>query len=382
MRKFKTSFQCEIIHKAVDNLTIDKKHLMFRRENRMREYLNKKGISLSARDYIITALSYMALGLFSSLIIGLIIKTAGEQLINIPFIHVDGFAQSLIEMGTFAMDAKIMGGAIGIAIAYGLKAPPLVLFSALFAGAFGAELGGPAVSYVAALFATEFGKLVYQTTRVDIIVTPLVTIFVGFFTGKFIGIPVNTFMVWFGEIINWSTTQRPIIMGIIVAVLMGWALTAPISSVAIAIMLSLDGLAAGAAVIGCSAQMVGFAVISYRDNGIGGLLAQGIGTSMLQVPNILKKPIIIVPPTVAGIILAPIGTAWLQMTNNTAGAGMGTSGLVGQIMAFESMGFSLNVFWLVLIIHIIAPAIISIIVAQFFRKLGWIQPGDMTIHYG
>src|SRR5699024_1605779 len=137
--------------------------------------------TLSAREYIITALSYMALGLFSSLIIGLIIKTAGEQLLQIPFFHIDGFANSLIEMGQFAMDPKIMGGAIGIAIAYGLKAPPLVLFSALFAGAFGAELGGPAVSYVAALFATELGKLAYQTTRVDIIVTPLVTIFVGFF---------------------------------------------------------------------------------------------------------------------------------------------------------------------------------------------------------
>lgn len=348
----------------------------------MSEFLRKKGVSLSMRDYIITALSYMALGLFSSLIIGLIIKTAGEQLLNIPYIQIDDFAQSLIEMGAFAMDNKIMGGAIGIAIAYGLKAPPLVLFSALFAGAFGAELGGPAVSYVAALFATELGKLVYQTTRVDIIVTPLVTIFVGFFTGKFIGIPVNTFMVWFGEIINWSTAQQPIIMGMIVAVLMGWALTAPISSVAIAIMLSLDGLAAGAAVIGCSAQMVGFAVISYRDNGIGGLIAQGIGTSMLQVPNILRKPVILIPPTIAGVILAPIGTALLNMTNNTAGAGMGTSGLVGQIMAFESMGFSLNVFWAVLILHIIGPAIISLIVAAVLRKKGWIKSGDMTIHYG
>lgn len=348
----------------------------------MEAFLRKKGVSLSMREYIITALSYMALGLFSSLIIGLIIKTAGEQLLNLSFIQIDAFATSLIEMGQFAMDPKIMGGAIGVAIAFGLKAPPLVLFSALFAGAYGAELGGPAVSYVAALFATEIGKIVYQTTRVDIIVTPLVTIFVGFFTGKFIGIPVNSFMIWFGEIINWSTTQRPIVMGIIVAVLMGWALTAPISSVAIAIMLSLDGLAAGAAVIGCSAQMVGFAVISYRDNGIGGLFAQGIGTSMLQVPNILKKPIIIVPPTIAGIILAPIGTAWLNMTNNTAGAGMGTSGLVGQIMAFESMGFSLNVFWAVLILHIVAPAIISLVVAAIFRNLGWIKPGDMTIHYG
>ncbi|MBO1002282.1 PTS transporter subunit IIC [Pseudogracilibacillus auburnensis] len=344
----------------------------------MKSYLQRKGISLSAREYFITALSYMALGLFSSLIIGLIMKTAGEQLEALSFLSIGSV---LIEMGTFAMDSKIMGGAIGVAIAYGLKAPPLVLFSALFAGAFGAELGGPAGSYVAVVLATECGKLVYKLTRVDIIVTPFITIFIGFFTGKFIGIPINTFMIWFGEIINWSTTQRPFLMGILVAVLMGWALTAPISSVAIAFMLSLDGLAAGAAAIGCSAQMMGFAAASYRDNGIGGFLAQAIGTSMLQVPNILRKPVILIPPTIAGILLAPIGTAWLKMTNNTAGAGMGTSGLVGQIMAFETMGFTLPVFWQVLILHILAPAFISLMVTIIFRNLGWIKEGDMKIHY-
>ncbi len=336
----------------------------------MTTFLKKQGITLSVREYVITALSYMALGLFSSLIIGLIIKTIGEQF----------GLQAFIEMGQFAMDTKIMGGAIGVAIAYGLKAPPLVLFSALFAGAFGAELGGPAGSYVAVLFATEFGKLVYRMTRVDIIVTPFITIFVGFFTGKFIGMPINTFMLWFGEIINWSTTQRPFMMGIVVAVLMGWALTAPISSVAIAIMLSLDGLAAGAAAIGCSAQMMGFAAQSYKDNGFGGFLAQAIGTSMLQVPNILKKPIIIVPPTIAGILLAPIGTAWLRMTNNTAGAGMGTSGFVGQIMAFETMGFTSSVLWSVLLLHIVAPAIISVLITLLFKKWHWIKPGDMKIY--
>src|SRR5699024_5948203 len=175
--------------------------------------------------------------------------------------------------------------------------------------------------------------------------------------GKLIGVPINTFMVWFGEIINWSTTQHPFVMGIIVAVLMGWALTAPISSVAIAFMLSLDGLAAGAAAIGCSAQMMGFAVTSYRDNGFGGFLAQAIGTSMLQVSNIFIYPVLLNPPRVAGIILAPIGTVMLNMTNNTAGAGMGTSGLIGQIMAFETIGFTMNVFWMFFIIHVIAPAI-------------------------
>ncbi|PAV30555.1 PTS sugar transporter subunit IIC [Virgibacillus profundi] len=344
----------------------------------MRSFLQRKGVSLSVKDYLITALSYMALGLFSSLIIGLIIKTAGEEIV-INF--APGIAEAFIEMGAFAMETKIMGGAIGVAIAYGLKAPPLVLFSALFAGAFGAELGGPAGSYVTALLATEFGKLVYKETRVDIIVTPLVTIFIGFFTGKFIGPPINTLMLWFGEIINWSTAQQPFIMGILVAVLMGLALTAPISAAAIAIMLSLDGLAAGAATIGCAAQMIGFATASYRDNGFGGFLAQGIGTSMLQVANIIKKPIIILPPTIAGAVLAPFASVWLGLTNNASGAGMGTSGLVGQIMTFESMGFSMNVFWSILILHFIAPAVISLAFAEWFRKKGWIKPGDMKISY-
>src|SRR5690625_745923 len=229
-------------------------------------------------------------------------------------------------MGGFAMDTKVMGGAIGVAIAYGLKAPPLDLFSALFAGAFRAELGGPAGRDVTALLATELGKILYGMTGVDIIIALLVTISVGFFVGTFIGPPIQKMMVWFGEMINWSTAQHPFVMGILVAVLMGWALTAPISSAAIAIMLSLDGLAAGAATIGCAAQMIGFATISYRENGFGGFLAQGIGTSMLQVPNIIKNPAILIPPTVASIILAPIGTVWLKMVNNTEGAGMGTSG--------------------------------------------------------
>lgn len=341
-------------------------------------FLRKKGILLSPREYFITALSYMALGLFSSLIIGLIIKTAGEQIV-IRFSP--EMATHLVEMGSFAMEDKIVGGAIGIAIAYGLKAPPLVLFSTLFAGAFGAEMGGPVGSYISVLLATEIGKLVYKETRVDIIVTPLITIIVGFVTGKFIGPTMSTFMTWFGELINWSTAQHPFVMGILVAVLMGWALTAPISSVAVAFMLSLDGLAAGAAVIGCSAQMIGFATISYRENGLGGFIAQGIGTSMLQVPNILQKPLLIIPPTIAGAILAPIGTVWLKLVNNTAGAGMGTSGLVGQIMTFEAMGFSLEVFWIVLLLHIVAPAVISLVIAQWFRKKGWIQDGDLKITY-
>jgi len=344
----------------------------------MISFLKRKGVSLSVREYVITALSFMALGLFSSLIIGLIIETAGEQI----FIHFSPvLANALIEMGSFAMDNKIMGGAIGVAIAYGLKAPPMVLFSALFAGAFGAELGGPAGSYISALFATEIGKVVYKETRVDIIVTPLTTIVAGFITASFIGPPIQSFMTGFGEIINWSTEQQPLIMGILVAVLMGWALTAPISSAAIAIMLSMDGLAAGAATIGCAAQMIGFAASSYRDNGIGGFMALGLGTSMLQVANIIKKPLIIVPPTIAGIVLAPFATVWLGLTNNAAGAGMGTSGFVGQIMTFESMGFSWELLWIVLLFHFILPAAVSLLVSEYFWRKGWIKQGDMKITY-
>ncbi|MRH42818.1 PTS sugar transporter subunit IIC [Aquibacillus halophilus] len=345
----------------------------------MKQFLNKKGVSLSPKEYFITALSYMALGLFSSLIIGLIIQTLGQQL---PKLFGSlGLFDMLREMGAFAMDPKIVGGAIGVAIAYGLKAPPLVIFSALFAGAYGYDLGGPAGSYVAALFATEFGKLIYKETRVDILLTPFLTIVVGFTAGKIIGAPINTFMTGFGNVINWSTEQQPFIMGIIVAVLMGWALTAPISSAAIAIMLSLDGIAAGAATVGCAAQMVGFAVSSYRDNGMGGALAQGIGTSMLQVANIIKKPIIILPPTIAGIIMAPFASVLFEMTNNSLGAGMGTAGFVGQIMTLESMGFSLSNFWIILFLHIVGTAIISLAVSEWFRKKGWIKLGDMKINY-
>ncbi len=343
-------------------------------------FLKKKGVTLSPKEYFITALSYMALGLFSSLIIGLIIKTVGEQL-SLHFNIAAFITDPLIEMGTFAMG--LTGAAIGVAIAYGLKAPPLVIFAALFAGSFGYASGdaGPVGSYVAALIATEVGKLVYKETKVDIIVTPLVTIVTGYLVGIFVGPPVNAFMTWFGNIINWSTEQQPFIMGIIVAVLMGWALTAPISSLAIALMLDLNGIAAGAATVGCAAQMIGFAVSSYRDNGIGGLFAQGIGTSMLQVANIVKKPLIIIPPTIAGAVMAPFATVWLDMTNNAPGAGMGTAGFVGQIMTLQTMGFTYSIFGAVLVLHIIGPAIISLIISEWLRKIGWIKPGDMKINY-
>ncbi|MFK3958078.1 PTS transporter subunit IIC [Guptibacillus hwajinpoensis] len=335
----------------------------------MNGFLQRKGVTLSPRVYFITALSYMALGLFSSLIIGLILKTIGGQISSLSF---------LVPIGELAM--SLMGPAIGVAVAYGLQAPPLVLFASLLAGAAGAELGGPAGSYVAAIIAAEAGKLVSKSTKLDIIVTPLITIFAGFGTAALIGPGIQTLLTNFGSLIMWATEQRPIIMGIIVAVLMGLALTAPISSAAIAIMLGLEGIAAGAATIGCAAQMVGFAVSSYRENGVGGVVAQGIGTSMLQVANIVRNPWILLPPTLAGAILAPIGSGWLSMLNNPSGAGMGTSGFVGQIMTLNVMGAGGNIWTAILLLHFIGPAIISLLISEVMRKKGLIRPGDMKIN--
>ncbi|WP_340103460.1 PTS transporter subunit IIC [Rhodohalobacter sp. 8-1] len=333
----------------------------------MLSFLKKKGVELSLRTYLVTALSYMALGLFSSLIIGLIIRTAGQQ---------TGI-EMMIRMGQVAMD--LMGPAIGVAIAYGLKAPPLVMFASAAAGAFGAVSGGPAGAYVAALLATECGKLVAGSTRVDIILTPLATIVVGFFAAEYLGFYIDQGLVAFGELVNWSVEQQPFLMGVLVAALMGLALTAPISSAAIAIMIGLDGLAAGAATVGCSAQMVGFAVSSYRENGVGGFIAQGIGTSMLQIGNVLKHPLIIIPPTLAGAILAPLSTLVFGMQNTPEGAGMGTAGFVGQIFTFTSMGFSWDILAIVIMLHIIGPAILCLMISEFMRRRGWINPGDMTL---
>jgi uncharacterized protein len=331
------------------------------------EFLKKKGVDLSLKTYLVTALSYMALGLFSSLIIGLILRTAGEQ---------TGI-ELLVQIGQMAMD--LMGPAIGAAIAYGLKAPPLVLFATTVAGAFGAESGGPAGAYIAALLATEIGKLVSGSTRVDIILTPLTVILVGFFAAEYLGVFINQGLVAFGELVNWSVDQHPFWMGILVAALMGLALTAPFSSAAIAIMIGLDGLAAGAATVGCSAQMVGFAVSSYRENGLGGLIAQGIGISMLQIGNVLKHPLILIPPTLTGAVLSPVSTLLFQMQNTPEGAGMGTAGFVGQIFTFTAMGFSWEVLGYILTLHFIGPALICFALSEWMRRIGLIKPGDMLL---
>ncbi|WP_110114158.1 PTS sugar transporter subunit IIC [Bacillus sp. CGMCC 1.16541] len=336
----------------------------------MKQFLHRKGVTLSPKVYFVDGLTYMALGLFSSLIIGLIVKTIGEQV---------GFTL-FVELGQLSM--SLMGPAIGAAVAYGLKAPPLVLFATIVSGAAGASLGGPAGSFAAALIATEVGKMISKETKVDIIVTPFVTILSGYLVASSFGPLINLLMTSIGEVIMWATEQQPFIMGIIIATLMGLALTAPISSAAIALMLNLEGIAAGAATVGCCAQMIGFAVSSYRENGVGGFVAIGVGTSMLQVPNIIKNPLVLIPPTVAGIILAPIATVWFDMSNNAPGAGMGTSGFVGQIMTFTTMGFSMSVLLKVLLLHFVGPAMISLVLSEWMRKRKWIKENDLKLELG
>lgn len=246
-----------------------------------------------------------------------------------------------------------------------------------------AGVGEPLGAFVAAYLAVEIGGLVAGKTKVDILVTPITTITVGSVVGLSIGVPIAAFMTKVGELINWGAVQQPFWAGIIVSALMGIALTLPISSAAIGVSLNLSGIAAGAAAVGCAANMVGFAVASFRENKTGGLVAQGLGTSMLQMPNIIRKPVIWLPAIFASIILGPISTCFFQMTNNATGSGMGTCGLVGQIMAFQTMtgdgmGAGPALFQIILM-HVIAPAVLTLLFSELMRKKGWIKPGDMKL---
>ena len=338
-------------------------------------FLKRKNIEISAKRYLQDALSAMALGLFSSLLIGLIIKTIGEQTINL---FGDNFISAfLVSTGGQAMD--LMGAAIGIAVAWGLQSPPLVMFTSAITGMMGATLGGPAGAFIAVAIGAEFGKAVSKETKVDIIVTPAVTMIMGALTATLVGPIVGKLMEGLGNIIITATEWQPFAFGIVISVIVGLALTAPISSAALCIMMGLTGLAAGAATVGCCAQMVGFAAISYKDNGIGGVVAQGIGTSMLQISNICKNPWILLPPTLAGAIIGPISTCVFKMTNNAMGAGMGTSGLVGQIGTFTDMGFSMTVLLQVLLLHILLPIVLSLIFDKMLRKTGKIKDGDYKL---
>ena len=340
----------------------------------------------------IEGLTGMAQGLFATLIVGTIIQQIGSL--------VGGSVGDMIFLlGKVA--AAMTGAGIGVGVACRYKASPLVVVSAGIAGmvgAFASKLlagtvlvngaivlagpGEPLGAFLAAYVAIELGLLVSGKTKVDILVTPLVCIGSGSVIGLILGPPISSFMLALGELINWGTEQQPFLMGIIVSVLMGMILTLPISSAALGVILNLGGLAAGAATVGCCCNMVGFAVASYRENKMGGLIAQGIGTSMLQVPNIMKKPVIWLPAIISSAVLGPVSTMVLHMTNNATGSGMGTAGLVGQIMTMETMSAvedPMIVFVKILVIQIILPAIITLIVSEFMRKKGWIEFGDMKL---
>lgn len=340
----------------------------------------------------IEGLSGMAQGLFATLIIGTILCQIGSL--------AGGKAGMYIGIvGTMAK--AITGAGIGVGVAARFQESPLVTVSAAVSGmigAFSSQLlagtvidagrvafnipGEPLGAFVAAYIAIEAGHLVSGKTKMDIIVTPVVSIVPGAAVGLLLGPPISRFMAWVGSLIEWGMNQQPLIMGVVVSVLMGMALTLPISSAAIGISLGLTGLSAGAATVGCCCQMVGFAVASYKENKIGGLISQGIGTSMLQMPNILKNPFIWIPPIVSSAILGPVASCVLKMQNNAIGSGMGTSGLVGPIMAYQVMVQSQSPVWVIiqiLVMYFILPGAITFAVADAMNKLGWIKKGDMAL---
>ena len=353
----------------------------------MKAFLKRKNIEFSAKRYGIDALGAMAQGLFCSLLIGTIIKTLGQQLA----------VQYLIDIGTYAM--AVSGPAMAVAIGYALKADPMVLFSLAAVGwAANAEggAGGPLAVLVIAIIAAECGKAVSKETKVDILVTPGVTILVGVALAKLIAPPIGTVASAFGTMIDRATTLQPFWMGIAVSVLVGIALTLPISSAAICQVLTLTGIAGGAAVAGCCAHMVGFAVMSFKENRWGGLVSQGLGTSMLQMPNLVRHPLCWLPPILTSAITGPIATCVfkLQMNGAPINSGMGTCGLCGPIgvwtgwltpgadavakgaaaiapTAFDWLGMALICF--------ILPAILCWIFGQLFRKQGWVKEGDLTL---
>ena len=341
----------------------------------------------------IDGLTGMAWGLFSSLIIGLIIEQIGK------LIGIESISNMLILIGKVC--ASLTGAGIGVGVAVKYKSSPFVTVSAGIAGLIGAFAskilansvyvnesivlkgpGEPLGAFIASFVGIELGKLITGKTKIDIILVPLVTIICGGVVGLLVGPAISSFMLSIGNIINWAVEKQPFIMGIIVSVVMGMVLTLPISSAALAIILNLNGLAAGAATVGCCANMIGFAVASFKENKIGGLLSQGIGTSMLQVPNIMKKPVIWLPAIIASAILGPISTLVFHMENNPSGAGMGTSGLVGQFMTWQTMAGSENPIILlikILLLHFILPGLIAWFVSFIMRKKGIIKDGDMKL---
>lgn len=345
-------------------------------------FLKRKDIVFSVKRYGIEALGAMAQGLFASLLIGTIISTLGEQIGSEVLITVGGYAKAAT------------GPAMAAAIGYALKCPPLVLFSLIAVGEAANALGGaggPLAVLVVTIFAAEFGKAVSKETKIDIIVTPCVTILVGTLLSMWWAPAIGAAASSVGNAIMWATELQPFFMGMIVSVVVGIALTLPISSAAICAALGLTGLAGGAAVAGCCAQMIGFAVMSFRENKWGGLFAQGIGTSMLQMGNIVKNPRIWIPPILASAITGPISTCLFQMKMNGAAvaSGMGTCGLVGQIgvytgwvqdIANGAKAAITAMDWIgLLLICFVLPAVLTLIFAAPMRKMGWILEDDLKL---
>ena len=359
----------------------------------MKEFLKRKNIEISLKRYGIDALGAMAQGLFCSLLIGTIINTFGSQL------HIGFLTEKIATVGgvdyTVGGIASAMSGpAMAVAIGYALKCPPLALFSLVAVGFAANALGGaggPLAVLFVAIIAAEFGKAVSKETKIDILVTPLVTIGVGVFLSWLIAPPLGKAAMAVGNLIMWATELQPFLMGILVSVLVGVALTLPISSAAICAALGLTGLAGGAAVAGCCAQMIGFAVISYRENRLGGLVSQGLGTSMLQMGNIVKNPRIWIAPTAASAITGPLATCLfrLEMNGPPVSSGMGTCGLVGPLGVITgwfndvSAGTKAAVTgldWLGLVlVCLVLPAVLSLLIHALVRKAGWVKDGDLKL---
>lgn len=345
---------------------------------KFKEFLARKNVVISVKRYLIDALGAMAQGLFCSLLIGTIINTIGQQTGIEYLTSIGGFCQAM------------SGPAMATAIGYALQAPPLVLFSMVVVGSAANTLGGaggPLAVLVIAIVAAEFGKMVSKETKVDLLVTPAVTILVGVVLSTLIAPPIGAAASYVGNIIMYATELQPFLMGILVSVLVGIALTLPISSAAICAALGLTGLAGGAAVAGCCAQMIGFAVMSFKENKWGGLISQGIGTSMLQMPNIIKNPKIWIAPILTSAITGPLATCLFKMEMNgtPVSSGMGTCGLVGQIGVYSGWvadGKVITAFdWIGLIlICFILPAILSTVFCIIEKKLGWINDGDLKLN--
>lgn len=350
--------------------------------DKLKDFLKRKDIEISVQRYLVDALGAMAQGLFASLLIGTILATLGEQM------HVD----ALVTMGSYAK--AVTGPAMAVAIGYALHCPPLVLFCLAAVGGAANELGGaggPLAVLVITVFAAEFGKAVSKETKVDILVTPFVTIGVGVLLSIWWAPAIGAAASAVGNAIMWATELQPFFMGIIVSVVVGIALTLPISSAAICAALSLTGLAGGAAVAGCCAQMVGFAVLSFRENKWGGLVAQGLGTSMLQMGNIIKNPKIWIAPILTSAITGPIATCvfGLQMNGAAVSSGMGTCGLVGQIglytgwvqdvAAGAKTAITLTDWVAMILICFVLPGVLCALFGKLFRAMGWIGEGDLKL---